>query len=109
MTYAGLATVFLLGAGLTAALTARALRLPRRWWLATTVVAAVLLVLTAVFDSAMIAADLFRYDTDSLTGVRVFLMPVEDFAWPMVAVLVLPSLWELFGRFTQSGGGRREH
>jgi lycopene cyclase domain-containing protein len=109
MTYAGLATVFLVGAGLTAVLTARVLRLPGRWWWATAVVAVALLLLTAVFDSVMIAADLFRYDTASLSGVRVLLMPVEDFAWPIVAVLVLPSLWELFGRLTRTEGRHREH
>jgi lycopene cyclase domain-containing protein len=109
MTYAGLATIFLLGAALTAVVTSLVVLLPRGWWSATAIVAAVLLVLTAVFDSAMIAADLFRYDTASLTGLRVWLTPVEDFAWPLVAVLVLPALWELLGRLTGTRRRRREH
>jgi lycopene cyclase domain-containing protein len=100
MTYAGLALVFLAG-GLAVAVVAHLSGLPRGWWSATALVAVVLFVLTAAFDSMMIAADLFRYDTGSLTGLRVFLVPVEDFAWPLVAVLVLPALWELLGHATQ--------
>src|ERR1051325_8418394 len=102
MTYAGLALVFL-AAGLLVAVAAHVRGVPRGWWPATGLVAIVLCALTAAFDSMMIAADLFRYDTESLTGLRVVLVPVEDFAWPLVAVLVLPALWELLGRVTQKG------
>jgi lycopene cyclase domain-containing protein len=56
---------------------------------------AVLVVLTVVFDSLMIAADLFRYDAASLVGARVWLTPVEDLAWPVAAALALPSVWVL--------------
>ena len=108
MSYAGLALLFLLAAAVLTAVTARVAGLSRRWWCATGLVAAALLVLTAVFDSLMIAADLFRYDTDSLTGFRVLLVPVEDFAWPLVAVLVLPALWELLGLRSRRDAGRRE-
>jgi lycopene cyclase domain-containing protein len=109
MSYAGLALVFLLGAAMTAAVISRLVVLPRRWWWATAIVALVLVVLTAVFDSVMILADLFRYDIASLTGVRVWLTPVEDFAWPLAAVLVLPALWELLGRAEGTRRRRREH
>jgi lycopene cyclase domain-containing protein len=60
-------------------------------------VAGVLLVLTAVFDSLMIAADLFRFDESRLLGWHVGLAPVEDLAWPLAAALALPALWELLG------------
>jgi lycopene cyclase domain-containing protein len=105
MTYASLALLFLAAAALFAAVSASALRLSRQWWLCTVTVAAVLLVLTAAFDSLMIAIDLFRYDTAALTGLRVSLVPVEDFAWPLVAVLVLPALWEVLGRRRDGAGG----
>ena len=108
MSYAGLALIFLLAAGLTVAAVAKAAGLSRQWWAATAVVAAVLIVLTTVFDSLMIAADLFRYDNASLSGVRVWLVPVEDYAWPLVAVLVLPALWELLGRRARKGAHRDE-
>ena len=109
MSYAGLALVFLLGAALTALVVSRLVLLPPRWWWATAIVAVVLVVLTAVFDSVMILADLFRYDVGSLSGVRVWLTPVEDFAWPLAAVLLLPALWELLGPRSGSRRPRREH
>lgn len=109
MTYTSLAAVFVAAAALVAVAAARLARLPRRWWWATVTVALILVVLTAAFDTVMIETDLFRYDTSSLTGLRVFVVPIEDFAWPIAAVLVLPALWELVGlpRFDQGAG--REH
>ena len=67
----------------------------RRWWLTTAVTIVVLLVLTAVFDTLMIAADLFRFADDDLLGIRVGLAPLEDLAWPLAAGLLLPALWLL--------------
>jgi lycopene cyclase domain-containing protein len=95
MTYAGLAAVFLAVAVLTALAAARLARPGRSWWWSTVAVAVALCVLTAVFDTLMIHADLFRYDTGALLGLRVLLVPVEDFAWPVAAALGLPALWEL--------------
>ncbi|WP_341854477.1 hypothetical protein [Brachybacterium sp. GPGPB12] len=48
-----------------------------------------------MFDSLMIAADLFRYAEEDLLGVRLLLTPLEDLAWPLAAGLLLPSLWLL--------------
>jgi lycopene cyclase domain-containing protein len=59
---------------------------------------AVTLVLTAVFDNLMIAAGLFSYDDDRLVGAYLVLVPVEDFAYPIAAAILLPSLWILIGR-----------
>jgi lycopene cyclase domain-containing protein len=112
MTYASLAAVFLAAAVLVAVTAARLARPPRAFWWATLTVAVLLLVLTAVFDSVMVASDLFRYDTHALLGWRVLLVPVEDFAWPLAAVLALPSLWELLGGRTRTPvttGASREH
>ncbi len=62
-----------------------------RWWLAVGLTALSLIVLTAIFDSIMIAADLFRFDESSLVGAHVGLAPVEDFAWPLAATILIPS------------------
>jgi small toxic polypeptide LdrA/B/C/D len=59
--------------------------------------AVVVLVLTAVFDNLMIAAGLFSYSSELISGVSVGLAPLEDFAYPVAAVLLLPSLWILLG------------
>lgn len=95
MSYAALAGLFLL-VPLVVLLLAAVLRRPgRRWWLTTAVTLAVLLVLTVVFDTVMIAADLFRFAESDLLGIRIGLAPLEDLAWPLAAGLLLPSLWLL--------------
>ncbi|RZU66895.1 lycopene cyclase domain-containing protein [Microterricola gilva] len=57
--------------------------------------AAVLVVLTAVFDSLMIAAGLMEYTAEHLLGWFIGLAPIEDFAYPIAAVILLPALWLL--------------
>ncbi|MDN5820463.1 MAG: lycopene cyclase domain-containing protein [Brachybacterium sp.] len=95
MSYAALAGLFLL-VPLVVFMLAAVLRRPgRRWWLTTAVTIAVLLVLTAGFDTVMIAADLFRFADDDLLGIRIGLAPLEDLAWPLAAGLLLPALWLL--------------
>ncbi|POH59794.1 lycopene cyclase domain-containing protein [Arthrobacter glacialis] len=59
---------------------------------------AVLVVLTAIFDNVMIASGLFDYAGHTLNGLRVGLAPIEDFAYPIAAGLLLPGLWLLFTR-----------
>lgn len=54
---------------------------------------AVLLLLTAVFDSVMIAAGLFTYEERHLVGPKIGLAPVEDFAYPIAVLILLPALW----------------
>jgi lycopene cyclase domain-containing protein len=95
VSYAAVAVLFLAGAAAVAVTAAVARRPGRRWWLCTALVTAALLVLTAVFDSLMIAADLFRFDEEQLLGWHVVLAPVEDFAWPIASALALPALWLL--------------
>ena len=53
----------------------------------------VLFVLTAVFDTAMIAAGLFHYAEDPLLGLHIGLAPIEDFAYPLAGALLLPAVW----------------
>ncbi len=108
MSYLGLAAVFIVPVAVLAVVTARVRGLGRRWWTATGLALAVLLVLTVVFDSLMIAADLFRYGEGELTGVRLLLAPVEDLAWPVAAVLLMPALWELLRRREQPGTAEEE-
>ncbi|MGO1225663.1 MULTISPECIES: lycopene cyclase domain-containing protein [unclassified Brachybacterium] len=95
MSYAALAGLFLIGPVLTTALALMLRRPGRRWWLLTGGTIAVLLVMTVLFDSLMIAVDLFRFEESLLLGWRIGLAPVEDLAWPLAAGLLLPSLWLL--------------
>lgn len=98
MSYLGLGILFVLPAVLVALVAWRRRNPSRTWWLATAIAAAVLVALTAIFDSVMIALDLFRFDEATLVGVRLGLAPLEDLAWPLAAVLLLPALWHLLGR-----------
>ncbi len=97
MTYLQLAGVALLVPAALLAVAGVVRRPSRAWWVATAATVVVLLVLTVVFDSLMIAADLFRYDAGSLVGVRVWLTPVEDLAWPVAAGLGMPAVMLLLG------------
>ncbi|MCU1431998.1 MAG: prenyltransferase, partial [Actinotalea sp.] len=54
--------------------------------------------MTAVFDNLMIAAGLFEYGESKLAGLSIGLAPVEDLAYPLAGVLLLPALWHLLGR-----------
>jgi lycopene cyclase domain-containing protein len=96
MTYLQLGLVGLAVAAVLAALGARAARRQGvAFGLPVVLTATVLVVLTVVFDSIMIGADLFRYDEAALVGPRVWRTPVEDLAWPIAAALALPSVWIL--------------
>jgi len=57
--------------------------------------ALVLLGLTLVFDNLMIAVDLFSYPQEHLSGLRLGLAPIEDFAYPLCAAFLLPALYTL--------------
>lgn len=102
MTYLLIDLVFVAIAAVTLAVALathpRRSALVRRWWLPGTVTGVALLALTAVFDNLMIAAGLMTYSPTETLGLRVGLVPVEDFAYPLAGVLLLPALWLLLGR-----------
>jgi len=69
----------------------------------------VLFLLTAVFDTIMIATGLFHYSPDHLLGLHIGLAPLEDFAYPLAGAILLPALWAaLHGRRHGRRRGRRE-
>jgi small toxic polypeptide LdrA/B/C/D len=106
MTYLLLALAFLALATVVALVARRVARRtgrPTIGWPALALAAGALLLLTAVFDNVMIASGLFAYADAQISGARIGLAPVEDFSYPLAAVILLPALWSLFGdRF----GGR---
>jgi len=67
---------------------------------------AVLLALTAVFDNVMIAVGLVGYDEGRISGQYIGIAPLEDFAYAVAAVVLLPALWVLLGPHG-AGRGRR--
>lgn len=62
--------------------------------------AAIVLVSTVIFDNIMIGAGLVGYDRQKISGAFIGLAPLEDFAYPLAAVILLPTLWMLLGRRT---------
>jgi lycopene cyclase domain-containing protein len=101
MTYLALNAVFLLVVVAVAA--AAVLRCRRHGrsgirWPAVSIAAAALLLFTAVFDNVMIAVGLVGYDENRITGLRIGVAPLEDFAYAIAAVLLLPALWQLTAR-----------
>jgi lycopene cyclase domain-containing protein len=59
--------------------------------------AAVLLVMTAVFDNVMIGVGLVGYDETRISGAKIGVAPLEDFAYAVAALVLLPSVWTLLG------------
>ncbi|MWB98238.1 lycopene cyclase domain-containing protein [Agromyces seonyuensis] len=57
-----------------------------------------LVVLTTVFDSLMVAAALTDYRPEAVTGLRLWLAPIEDFLYPIAGVLLLPAVFDLLRR-----------
>ncbi len=61
----------------------------------------VLLVLTAIFDSLIIAFGIVDYDETRLLGISIWRAPIEDFFYTVLVVILVPSLWKYFGRSKQ--------
>lgn len=93
MTYWLINIPFVLAAVLVAA-AAFAIRKPPATapWL---IAAAVMVVLTAVFDNAIIGFGLVDYDEALISGLRLGFAPIEDFAYTVAALLIVPALWHV--------------
>jgi len=109
MTYLLICVPFVLVSTIIAVISLR--RMPAgtraRRALAVAIGAAVLLALTAVFDTVMISAGLFGYAEGTRLGATIGLAPVEDFAYPIAAVLLVPAVWTLVVS-PRRGSGRPE-
>jgi lycopene cyclase domain-containing protein len=60
--------------------------------------ALVMMALTAVFDNAIIGSGLVAYDPQLLSGIMVGVAPLEDFAYTLAALMMIPALWHLLER-----------
>jgi small toxic polypeptide LdrA/B/C/D len=58
---------------------------------------AIMLVTTAIFDNVIIGVGLVAYDPSTLLGVYIGIAPIEDFAYTVAGVMILPALWILLG------------
>ncbi|TFD03534.1 MULTISPECIES: lycopene cyclase domain-containing protein [unclassified Cryobacterium] len=97
MTYLLLNAVFLAVAALVAAVAALRRLISARFVVRVASALLLTLLLTALFDNLMIGAGLFSYDPEHISGLFVLLAPIEDFAYPLAAAILLPALWTLVG------------
>lgn len=93
MTYWMLNLVFLGLVALVAVIAVIARRAPS--WRAVGLTAIPLLVLTAVFDNILVGTGIVGYDPALISGARIGVAPLEDFAYAIAALVLLPSLWSL--------------
>ena len=72
--------------------------LMRHWMVAKPLVgtAAVMLILTAIFDNVIIATGIVAYDQEKISGIMVDVAPIEDFAYTVLAIVLVPSLFNFF-------------
>ena len=57
------------------------------------VAASVMLFLTLVFDNLIIASGIVDYDPERISGIRLGVAPIEDFAYTLVALVLVPSVF----------------
>jgi lycopene cyclase domain-containing protein len=99
MTY-WLINIWFLGAALLFVLASWAVGVRLRW-VALGIAAGVLLLMTAVFDNMIIGFGVVDYDPDLISGIRIGLAPLEDFAYTVVAVSVVPLVWAWGERYSR--------
>ena len=58
----------------------------------------VMLTLTAVFDNVIIGTGIVAYDETKLLGLKLGFAPIEDFAYTVVALVLVPVLYERFSK-----------
>jgi lycopene cyclase domain-containing protein len=59
---------------------------------------AVMITLTAIFDNVIIGTGIVAYDPAKLSGVMLGYAPIEDFAYTLVALVLIPSVFEMVRR-----------
>jgi len=53
----------------------------------------VMLTLTAIFDNVIIKTGIVAYDEGKISGIKIGAAPIEDFAYTVVATILVPSLF----------------
>jgi lycopene cyclase domain-containing protein len=93
VTYWALNVPFLGVAALVSVAAILARRAPR--WKAIGLAAIPVLLLTVIFDNLLVATGIVGYDPSRISGAVIGVAPLEDFAYAVAALVLLPSLWAL--------------
>ena len=95
MSYWALNAVFLAAVAAIAVAAILVRRAPQ--WRAVGMVLLGVILMTAIFDNLMIGVGLVGYNESKISGAFFGVAPLEDFAYAIAAVVLLPSLWCLLG------------
>jgi lycopene cyclase domain-containing protein len=69
------------------------LLVPKNRWPAYLVGLVPMVIMTAVFDNLIVGSGIVAYDPNKITGLMVGAVPIEDFAYTIAAVAIVPSVW----------------
>ena len=58
----------------------------------------VMCLVTLVFDNVIVGLGIVDYDSSKISGLLLGLVPVEDFAYTVVSVLAVSSIWHMMTR-----------
>ncbi len=92
MTYAELNLLFLLPVAALLIFFRYLVRWKELCW---TVIA--LLIMTAVFDNFIVGSGIVAYNPETLSGAFIGFAPIEDFAYTLVAAVLVPLTWWWLG------------
>lgn len=104
MTYWSLNAIFLSFAALVAVIAIVARRSPS--WRGFGLAAIVVLILTAVFDNVLVGTGIVGYDPALISDAKIGVAPLEDFAYALAGLVLLPSLWSLLSPRSSSSAER---
>jgi lycopene cyclase domain-containing protein len=67
-----------------------------------------LLALTVVFDNIIVSVGLVAYDDDLILGARMPIAPIEDLAYAVAAILIIPAVWTWLAPRTSANDEARD-
>ena len=62
----------------------------------------ILMLMTAVFDNLIILAGIVSYDESTLSGIKILVAPIEDFAYTLVLVPLIALVQSYFLQWQKS-------
>lgn len=102
MTYAELNLLFLIPVGLLLFYFRGLVR-----WGKLCLTVAVLLIMTAIFDNFIVGSGIVAYNPNTLSGAFIGFAPIEDFAYTLVAAVLIPLTWWWLGSRTPNDKSKR--
>ena len=58
--------------------------------------------LTLVFDNLIVGLEIVGYNPSLISGLRLGYAPIEDFGYLLTGSVLIPALWQRFGKVGKS-------